>query len=98
MTNDEWGALYATYPSLKRTFAPMSKVNNPQVLERARQQIAYINENKDADFLHRHAEHMRVVGWLGALKAEELISESVHQHLTLDAMEAATAADKAAQE
>ena len=41
---------------------------------------------------------MRVVGWLGALKAEELISESVHQHLTLDALEAATAADKAAQE
>ncbi|WP_341305473.1 hypothetical protein [Pseudomonas sp. TMP25] len=55
--------------------------DSDDVLARARRQISRIATTKRAIYAIREGERQRVLGWLGALLAEGLISESDYLQL-----------------
>jgi hypothetical protein len=76
---------------------PSSAVDRPEVLARARHQIAHITE-ADTKGGRIHGWHVASLGWLAALYAEDLISEDALHRLRAEANAAKVAREAALDE
>ncbi|CAI8757720.1 hypothetical protein [Pseudomonas zeae] len=64
---------------------PIIEIDNAELIERARRDIARISLTRQATHDMQYAELKRVIGWLGALMSEELISNLVFMRLIEEA-------------